>query len=103
MAKRGRSTPTTPPPAEPRTVVSSSSSKATEPRRRLHVPDLAPGELTLSDAGSHYVREVLRLVRGDELMLFDGRGRVARGSIAVIERDEVVVTVGAPEQREAAA
>lgn len=44
--------------------------------RRLHVPDLESqaGEIRLGAEESHYLRNVLRLSCGDELLLFDGSG-----------------------------
>ena len=50
--------------------------------RRLYVPDLpdVAGTITLAEAASRHVR-VLRLRAGDEVELFDGRGRVARARV----------------------
>ncbi len=45
--------------------------------RRVHLPPEAIGEgrATLSEAARHYLRDVLRLAPGDDVELFDGRGR----------------------------
>jgi 16S rRNA (uracil1498-N3)-methyltransferase len=53
--------------------------------RRLYVPDLPDtgGELVLAEVASHHVR-VLRLRAGDEVVLFDGRGRAAAAKVASV-------------------
>lgn len=50
--------------------------------RRLYAPDLPPsgGLVVLGEGSSRHVR-VLRLVRGDEVLLFDGLGHAAMASI----------------------
>ena len=70
--------------------------------RRLYVPDLpeAGGEVTLAEAASRHVR-VLRLRAGDEVVLFDGRGRAATARVATVG-DQVVCQAQTPtaEERE---
>src|SRR5688500_11139481 len=100
MARRGRSTPTTAPSGEPRTGVSSSSSKSTEPRRRLHVPELRTGSVSLAADAAHYVRDVLRLGPGDAVLLFDGSGRVARAQVVTVTAETVSVEAEPAEARE---
>ena len=58
--------------------------------RRLYVPDLpeAGGAVTLAEAASRHVR-VLRLREGDEVVLFDGKGRAAPARLESVG-DEVV-------------
>lgn len=62
---------------------------------RFLVPDLAPGsevELPLGEA-RHAVRS-RRLRAGDEVTLFNGRGRSCRAEIVKIEGERVAVRVG---------
>jgi 16S rRNA (uracil1498-N3)-methyltransferase len=58
--------------------------------RRLYVPDLpeAGGVVTLAEAAGRHVR-VLRLRAGDEVVLFDGKGRAAPARLESIG-DQVV-------------
>jgi 16S rRNA (uracil1498-N3)-methyltransferase len=64
--------------------------------RRLYVPDLpdAAGTVTLADAASRHVR-VLRLRAGDEVVLFDGRGRAAGARVESLG-DQVVCLAETP-------
>lgn len=64
--------------------------------RRLYVPDLpdVAGTITLAEAASRHVR-VLRLRAGDEVELFDGRGRGARARVESLG-DQVVCQVQTP-------
>ena len=55
--------------------------------RRFVCPDLDGDELVLDDTASHHLAAVLRLVAGDAVVLFDGRGR---------ERPARIVTPGPP-------
>ncbi len=67
------------------------------PLRRIHSDQpLRPGaEVTLrADAANHVLR-VLRLRRGDTLVLFDGSGCDYAGEITRLGRDDVTVVVGA--------
>jgi 16S rRNA (uracil1498-N3)-methyltransferase len=48
-------------------------------RPRFHCPDLTPGMITLDQAESRHALQSLRLRPGDEVMVFDGRGRLAHG------------------------
>ncbi len=48
--------------------------------------------LTLSEDQAHYVRDVLRMVEGNRVELFDGEGRIARTTLVSID-DEVVVEI----------
>ena len=59
--------------------------------RRLYAPSLpdSGGTVTLPDGPSRHVR-VLRLRVGDEVVLFDGRGREASARIRAIGDEEVV-------------
>jgi len=64
--------------------------------RRLYVPDLpdVAGTVTLAEAASRHVR-VLRLRAGDEVVLFDGRGRAAGARVESLG-DQVVCQVQTP-------
>lgn len=65
-------------------------------RRIFSDQRLLPGaEVRLGDAAANHVLRVLRLRRGEDLVLFDGSGADFAGEIASIVRDEVIVRVGA--------
>ena len=69
---------------------------------RLYFPDLAGAQksgsksksIRLGAEESGYAKNVLRARPGDELSLFDGKGRTAPGVIASISRKEIVVSIG---------
>jgi 16S rRNA (uracil1498-N3)-methyltransferase len=46
----------------------------------FYCPDLRAGSLTLADAESRHALQSLRLQPGDPVVLFDGRGRLARAT-----------------------
>lgn len=54
------------------------------------------GRCTLPAAQSHYVLRVLRLVAGNQLTLFDGRGNEYAAEITHANRDTVTLQVAAP-------
>jgi len=65
---------------------------------RLHVAvalgaDLVGSELTLPDAAAHHAVRVLRLVRGDTLALFDGRGGECAATIEAVGKREATVRI----------
>jgi len=68
--------------------------------RRLYVPDLPEtgGAVTLAEGPSRHVR-VLRLRAGDEVVLFDGKGRAAPARLQSIG-DQVVCHAEPPEAAE---
>jgi 16S rRNA (uracil1498-N3)-methyltransferase len=68
--------------------------------RRLYVPDLpdVAGPVTLAEAASRHVR-VWRLRAGDEVVLFDGRGRAAGAQIESLG-EQVVCQARTPEVAE---
>ena len=68
--------------------------------RRLYVPDLpeAGGVVTLAEAPSRHVR-VLRLREGDQVVLFDGKGRAAPARLESVG-DEVVCQAERPQASE---
>lgn len=55
----------------------------------------ANADVTLRGDAANHVLRVLRLRRGDELVLFDGSGSDYAGEITRIGRDDVTVSVGA--------
>ena len=48
-----------------------------------------PDALTLSGSEAHHCRDVLRMLRGDKAVLFNGRGREITAEIVELERGEV--------------
>ncbi len=62
--------------------------------RRVHVPILSVGRLTLPSAEAHHVRDVLRLGVGDDLELFDAAGGTGSARIVSVT-DGVEVDVSA--------
>jgi 16S rRNA (uracil1498-N3)-methyltransferase len=69
--------------------------------RRLHVSTLHAGQINLEPAQAHHARDVLRLVAGDAVELFDDAGAVGPGVIARCSPEGVAVTVASirPAQR----
>lgn len=74
------------------------------PLTRIYFPDPVPdhGRCRLSPAKSHHLAQVLRLVPGDPVVLFDGQGRAHDAVVIDCARGAVSVQVGArrDEQRE---
>lgn len=60
---------------------------------RLYCRDLHPGQLQLCEEESRHAGGALRLQPGDEVTIFDGAGREAGGTIAVVTRRSVEVMV----------
>lgn len=65
---------------------------------RFLVPALAPGdrEAVLPPEEAHHLTRVLRLKPGDDVAVFDGRGREFRARVASAARDVVTVTLLEP-------
>ncbi len=61
--------------------------------RRIHVPIVSTGEVTLPAAQAHHARNVLRMDAGEAVELFDDAGNVAEGTIARCDATGVVVAV----------
>jgi len=57
------------------------------------------GVMGLGEDEAHHCTRVLRKRAGDEVEVFDGRGRVVRGRIATARKDEVVVEVEVESER----
>ncbi len=62
--------------------------------RRFFVPDLGVSHVELADEGAHHLIHVLRLVKGDDVALFDGKGHAASATVARIVGDVVELEVG---------
>ncbi len=62
-------------------------------RRRLFITTLNVAEIALSSAAAHYARDVLRLQRGNEVEIFDGRGGGARAELTQVDDKGVVLRV----------
>jgi 16S rRNA (uracil1498-N3)-methyltransferase len=62
---------------------------------RFLAPDLDAGaeRVTLPGDEAHHLTRVLRLAQGDEVEVFDGRGRAFRARVAAASRDHVEVTL----------
>jgi 16S rRNA (uracil1498-N3)-methyltransferase len=62
---------------------------------RFYAPDLNPddGSARLSPEESHHLVRVLRLVRGDQVAVFDGRGVEWRARVAQASRDAASLTL----------
>ncbi|MGH7214156.1 MAG: RsmE family RNA methyltransferase [Tepidisphaeraceae bacterium] len=61
--------------------------------RRIHTDRLHAGEIELPAAEAHHVRDVLRLVPGSVVEIFDDEGSVGRGVLTVCGSAGVVVRV----------
>lgn len=64
--------------------------------RRIVVPAdvlcvMSPGDVVLGRRESHYVRNVLRLDRGDDVVLMDGLGMFAHGKVREWQGDQAIV------------
>src|ERR1700681_1043332 len=58
---------------------------------RFYVPpeNWNPDALALTSAEAHHARDVLRLKRGDKLVVFNGRGREITAEIVDLAKDEI--------------
>lgn len=65
--------------------------------RRLYCPQLAIGEIVLSGEEAHHAVDVLRMRRGDGVVLFDGRGAQGLGTVEHSGRGQLRVLVSAVE------
>lgn len=61
--------------------------------RRLHVPHLRPGELSLDAIQARHARDALRLEAGDTVELFDDAGNAASAELVRVTGNEVIVRV----------
>ncbi|MHB0990561.1 MAG: 16S rRNA (uracil(1498)-N(3))-methyltransferase [Burkholderiales bacterium] len=65
------------------------------PRFYISEPPLTDMLYPLPAQAAHHAMRVLRMARGDDLVLFDGSGREWRATVARIDKREVVVSVTA--------
>lgn len=63
--------------------------------RRFFVQRLDIAKIELDEEESHHAAHVLRLRPGDEVSLFDGRGRAHRGQVVETSGERVTIEVGA--------
>jgi 16S rRNA (uracil1498-N3)-methyltransferase len=61
--------------------------------RRLFCTDFDIGQVTLTGPEAHHGRNVLRLAGGDEVELFDGRGRFAQAWVDRLGKTEILLQV----------
>ncbi len=66
--------------------------------RRLHVSHLQAGDVALDADESHHARDVLRLTVGTIVELFNDAGQTARGTIATLTKNSVIVRVESLDQ-----
>ena len=59
------------------------------------VASLDEGKAVVLGDEAHHLAKVLRVRPGDEVRAFDGSGNEARGSVAAVERNRVVLELGA--------
>jgi 16S rRNA (uracil1498-N3)-methyltransferase len=71
--------------------------------RRLHIPipEQAPKSVELDEARTHYLTRVLRMGVGDEVEVFDGRGRAFPARIDRMEGRTAHLQLGPPRKAEA--
>ena len=65
--------------------------------RRLYLPGLAAGEMTVDGPRFHYLARVLRLAPGAEVTLFDGSGREAHATVTAVTGEHLVLAVEPPQ------
>ena len=61
--------------------------------RRFHVDDLSPPIVSIGGTQAHHAIRVLRMKAGDSVVLFDGSGREALGTIESTRSDSFVVRI----------
>ena len=61
--------------------------------RRFHVPSVYVGQIPLEPAQAHHAREVLRLIDGNTVEVFDNAGVVASGMLVIGEDSDVLIRV----------
>lgn len=60
---------------------------------RFYCDKIDKGQVRLDKAEAHHLINVMRLSAGEQIELFDGRGKLAKSVIAEIKRDDVLVEV----------
>lgn len=61
-------------------------------RHRIHIDALAPTVTVTGDEFHHSVR-VVRVREGEEVEVFDGAGKLARGTVTAIAKDQAVIDI----------
>lgn len=64
--------------------------------RRFFVADLEASPVELSADEAHHLVHVLRLKKGDDVVLFDGQGHAAQATVTLIDGDAVELEIGGP-------
>jgi 16S rRNA (uracil1498-N3)-methyltransferase len=67
--------------------------------RRVHVPILSVGRVTLDESQARHAVDVLRLATGTTVEVFDDAGRVATGELIIDDDEDVFVKVKQIEDR----
>ena len=62
-------------------------------QRCFHYGDLVVGDLTLCDAESHHLRDVIRVRISDEIVVLNGAGKIGVGVIKFLDRKSVIVDI----------
>lgn len=66
---------------------------------RLYIERKLDGEsLTLDEREAHYLGHVLRLQRGDELVVFNGRGTERQAGVKAVQRRAATLALGAAQE-----
>jgi len=60
---------------------------------RLFYPDLSKTSVKIKGEELNYLKNVLRAREGDEVSLFDGKGRIARARVSLIGKNEITLYI----------
>jgi len=60
---------------------------------RIFYPDLSKTSVKIKGEDLNYLKNVLRAMEGDEVGLFDGKGKTARARISRIEKNEITIYI----------
>jgi 16S rRNA (uracil1498-N3)-methyltransferase len=67
--------------------------------RRFYCPDLCQGANVLAGSEAHHALHVVRLREGEEVELFDGKGRSAQGCVESCRRSEMEIHVSSEPEK----
>ena len=67
---------------------------------RLYCPSLTVGRVVLPDDEAHHARHALRIMVGDEIILFNGKGSEAQARVTALDRKKLEVDVTRTSQHE---
>lgn len=93
---RERSAPTKPGSSVDRQQPWSTRGSRVERIDRVLVDELTP-RVEVRGPEAHHLRDVLRVKPGSSVEAFDGHGRIARGEVAAVDRESVVLELSWPE------